>query len=394
MADPTEEIMNNTLRVAAILMGAVVMVNAPRAMAQEAPTPASNPSGSPDPTYPIKYHVPSVEEISKTLASIRERLENASPAKLVDSKTHEEVTDYSKPASTAFEHGHDKNFPQISYPMGVVYLLDADAARATGDQKFVEFDNKRFEIFAKAFPAMDKWPAEDTGRGNPFTGLLHPSSLDSCGAMAASMAKANRLKIGPDLSPITSRAVEWVSHQQFRLQDGTLARKRPRPESVWADDMYMGVPLLARTAAATNNKELFDDCVKQVVQINEKLFVKSTGLYTHGWAGDNIDNHPRHYWGRANGWCTRHPVVELLDLLPTDHPGHDQLIQILRSHAQGLAEVQSGNGMWHQVLDRPDSYLETSCTAMFSYAMAKGVNHGWLDAPTALGRLRSLDGMG
>ncbi len=57
------------------------------------------------------------------------------------------------------------------------------------------------------------------------------------------MAKANRLKIGPDLSPITSRAVNWVSHEQFRLQDGTLARKRPRPESVWADDMYMGVPL-------------------------------------------------------------------------------------------------------------------------------------------------------
>jgi unsaturated rhamnogalacturonyl hydrolase len=165
------------------------------------------------------------------------------------------------------------------------------------------------------------------------------------------------------------------------LQDGTLAHKRPRPESVWADDMYMGVPLLAQTAAATNDKEMFDDAAKQVIQINEKLFIKSKGLYTHGWASDNIDNHPYHYWGRANGWCAV-AVVELLDLLPEDHPARPQLVQILRAHAQGIAETQSGVGMWRQVMDRPDSYLETSCTAMFSYALAKGVNHGWLDAAT------------
>ncbi len=48
--------------------------------------------------------------------------------------------------------------------MGVVYYAMLSAAEETGDQKFVEFDNKRFEIFAKAFPAMDKWPADDTRR--------------------------------------------------------------------------------------------------------------------------------------------------------------------------------------------------------------------------------------
>ena len=49
---------------------------------------------------------------------------------------------------------------------------------------------------------------------------------------------------------------------------------------------------------------------------------------------------------------------------------------------RGVASRQSGKGLWHQLLDRPDSYLETSCTAMFSYSMAKGVNRGWLDAST------------
>jgi len=73
-------------------------------------------------------------------------------------------------------------------------------------------------------------------------------------------------------------------------------------------------------------------------------------------------------------------TVELLDLMPEDHPERDAVIKILKQHAQGVATVQSGAGLWHQMLDRTDSYLETSCSAMFTYSMAKAVNRGWLSA--------------
>jgi rhamnogalacturonyl hydrolase YesR len=81
-------------------------------------------------------------------------------------------------------------------------------------------------------------------------------------------------------------------------------------------------------------------------------------------------------------------TVELLDLLPEDHADRAELIKILQAHAKGAASAQGGKGLWHQVLDRIDSYEETSCTAMFSYSMAKGVNRGWLNpdqyAPVAI----------
>jgi rhamnogalacturonyl hydrolase YesR len=96
---------------------------------------------------------------------------------------------------------------------------------------------------------------------------------------------------------------------------------------------------------------------------------------------------PSYFWGRANGWVMV-ATVELLDLLPEDHSDRDALIKILQDQAKGTATVQSGSGLWHQMLDRPDSYLETSCTAMFVYSMAKGVNRGWLNpqqyGPTAI----------
>ena len=147
--------------------------------------------------------------------------------------------------------------------------------------------------------------------------------------------------------------------------------------------MYMSVPLLAQMGKLTGDKSYYDDAVKQVLQMSAHLFVPEKGLYAHGWHAGNPTNHPRYYWGRANGWCMV-AMVELLDVLPEDHPGRADVIKQLQLHARGIAEVQSGSGLWHQLLDREDSYLETSCTAMFTYSLAKGVNRGWLN-PTSYG---------
>ena len=225
-------------------------------------------------------------------------------------------------------------------------------------------------------------PLFTNARGrNIYRSWTRPVSLDSCGAVGAAFIKARRANIGPDFKPMIDRFADFVSHKQYRLDDGTLARKNPFPDSIWGDDMYMSVPLLAQMGALTNDKSYFDDAAKQVTQIAGYLFVPSSGLYTHGWHRSIGKNQPHYYWGRANGWCAM-ATVELLDVLPPDHPKRDELIKLLNAHAQGLASVQSGDGLWHQMLDRPDSFTETSASAMFTFAIANGVNHGWLDADT------------
>ena len=45
-----------------------------------------------------------------------------------------------------------------------------------------------------------------------------------------------------------------------------------------------------------------------------------------------------------------------------------------------MKNVQAPDGMWRQVLDQPDLWEETSCTAMFAYGIARAVNRGWIDA--------------
>jgi rhamnogalacturonyl hydrolase YesR len=77
-------------------------------------------------------------------------------------------------------------------------------------------------------------------------------------------------------------------------------------------------------------------------------------------------------------------MAELLSVMPEDHPQRAAILKLYRAHAQGLATLQAGSGLWHQMLDRQDTFLETSCTAMYTYAIARGVNRGWLD-PGAYG---------
>ena len=70
--------------------------------------------------------------------------------------------------------------------------------------------------------------------------------------------------------------------------------------------------------------------------------------------------------------------VHLLDHLPLNHPQRARLIQLLERQILGIAKYQNGEGLWHQVLDKNDSYPESSCSAMFVYGIAHAVNQGWI----------------
>ena len=73
-------------------------------------------------------------------------------------------------------------------------------------------------------------------------------------------------------------------------------------------------------------------------------------------------------------------MTEVLEVLPQDHPERQNILNLYKAHVKGIASYQSGTGFWHQLLDRNDSYLETSATAIFVYCIARGINKGWLDA--------------
>jgi len=326
--------------------------------------------------YPVPYQVPKPEEITTLLLRVRGHADDPKQLRLIDAKTKQEITDVSTPNPNA-------SASLGGYPMGVLHAGMLFAGEVTGDKAFTDFTARRFQFVGDRLPYFAALAAKNGMKGNAFRNFLEPTSLDACGAWGAALIKARLAGVGPDLKPVIDRYADYISHGQFRLADGTLARHSPQEESVWGDDMYMSVPFLAQMGKLTGDTRYYDDAIHQVVQISAKLFDGNRGLFAHAWSANTADSNPEFFWGRANGWCMM-AMVELLSVLPENHPGREQVLKILRAQIKGVAALQSGNGLWHQLLDRPDSYLETSCSAMFTFSIARAVNRGWV-SPAAFG---------
>jgi unsaturated rhamnogalacturonyl hydrolase len=92
-----------------------------------------------------------------------------------------------------------------------------------------------------------------------------------------------------------------------------------------------------------------------------------------------MDKYPQFHWARTNGWAVM-SMVELLEVLPENYDGRAKILDLLRCHIRGLANYQDGTGFWYQLIDRSDTYLETSATAIYTYSIARAVNRGYVDA--------------
>ena len=116
------------------------------------------------------------------------------------------------------------------------------------------------------------------------------------------------------------------------------------------------------------------------MQFADRMWIPEKKLFRHGWV-EEMQDPPAFFWGRANGWALL-TMSEILDVLPESHPQREKIMSLFKQHVQGLAALQSGEGFWHQLLDRNDSYLETSATAIYVYCIAHAINKGWIDALT------------
>lgn len=384
------------MRRPAVLLGLVLFAAAARGQQAATPQSSTPPADGPgrfQAAYPMQYEPMSVEDIAAVLARVHAYLDSTTPPRLVDRETGAEIADLSTPNPNATVARGD--FRIVSYEWGVTYSGMLHAAAATGDARYSDYVASRVKFIADVAPMFPPPPPgtpfqPGAGRNSAFLfrSVNAPRSLDDSGAMGAAFIKAARAGIHAGaLRPYIDRYLAFISSGQLRLADGTLARNRPLHNALWLDDLYMSVPALAQMGALTGDRSHFDDAVKQVLQFSARMFVPAKGLYMHGWI-QGMEPHPVFHWARANGWAIL-AITELLSVLPEDHPGRGAVLAQYRAHAAGLAAHQGGAGLWHQLLDRTDSYGETSATAMFVYSIARGIDRGWLD-PLAYGPMVSL----
>lgn len=201
--------------------------------------------------------------------------------------------------------------------------------------------------------------------------------LDDCSATGAGLIEAYKYSEDPDFLARINQTADHIMNKQDRLADGTFIRIRFDKTTLWADDLYMSVPFLARMANFTGDNKYFEEAIRQVKLFNEKLYAPEKGLFHHCWHKE-LNQHGVAFWGRANGWIMM-AQAELLSFLPGDYPQRQELIELLFRQIVNAARYQGSTGLWHQLMDKTDSFPESSSTSMFVYSIAKAVNNGWID---------------
>jgi len=261
------------------------------------------------------------------------------------------------------------------YESGVTLLGMARVWRQTGDARYSAYIKANIDAFVAPDGAIRTYqPAEynldQINQGKLLFPLFREAHDDRY------RLAAQRLRQQLRTHPRTSAGGFW--------------HKLIYPHQMWLDGVYMAGPFMAEYAAQFDEPGLFDEAVHEILLMERVARDPQTGLLYHGWDesrqqrwADPQTGCSPHFWARAVGWYAM-ALVDVLDFLPAAHPQRPAVIAVLQRLADAVSRVQDAeSGVWFQILDlgqRAGNYLEASASCMFVYALARGVQQGYLDA--------------
>jgi len=191
---------------------------------------------------------------------------------------------------------------------------------------------------------------------------------------------------------------------QPRTPDGGFWHKQRYTNQMWLDGIYMAEPFYAAMGRYfIRPNKAYDEVAKQFRLIDEHTYDAKTGLNYHGWDAAKIQPWANpatgcssNFWGRAEGWYAM-ALVDVLDYFPTNHPARPQILAAFQKTCAGIVKWQDAKtGLWWQVMDQGDrkgNYMEATASSMFVYALAKGVNRGFLPRADTAAAEKGYDGI-
>ena len=324
------------------------------------------------------------KETQQVLETVADRIISETSYRFIDKetgKTYQSTIGLSAKASVKVE----SRYNDWHYTNGVLNFGMYELGDLLAKKEYTRFVEKNFDFvfnqgnldyFKKLYDEERKKDWRSVQQLNWYM-FFRMVRLDDCGTMGASLIDVYRRDPQPAYRDYIDKVARHLLITEPRLRDNTICRYSPHENTIWADDLYMSISFLARMGKLTGDNKYFDDAVYQVKQYYNYLWDPEKQIFYHCYLTDIRQNGVAH-WARANGWIFM-AQADLLEVLPENYPGKEEVLKIFKEQAAGLARCQSESGLWHQLLDKNDSYLETSASAMFVFGMARGVNRGWLD---------------
>ena len=186
------------------------------------------------------------------------------------------------------------------------------------------------------------------------------------------------------------KAIE-LAHSQIlthpRTKEGNFWHKAIYHDQVWLDGLYMMQVFYTRYQSQYGGKD-YGDIIRQFQNVRRLMFDEEKKLYYHGydssktlfWA-DKDTGLSKNFWLRSIGWFLV-ALADVWDYMDGDESGREKIAAIFKEAIDGILIYQDKDSkLFWQVPNYPDregNYLETSGSAMVSYALLKGSRLGIL----------------
>lgn len=261
-----------------------------------------------------------------------------------------------------------------NYEQGLMLEAFYRIWKQSGDSKYFDYLKKNIDYYIEEDGTIKTYKSSDYNLDNLAPGriLLYLYQITS-----------------DEKYKIAAETLISQIYSQPRTRSGGFWHKKIYPDQMWLDGLYMAEPFYTQYSVVNNKPQNFDDVLRQFLLIEKNLKDERTGLYYHGWDesrkmkwADSVTGRSPNFWGRSVGWFMM-SLVDVLEILPSGHPGRIDLLRILRNLSDSLFRFREDNSkLWYQIIDKGalrGNYLEASASAMFIYSFAKGANNGWLD---------------
>jgi unsaturated rhamnogalacturonyl hydrolase len=186
---------------------------------------------------------------------------------------------------------------------------------------------------------------------------------------------AGKVTGDPAFATAADRMLDFLLHKAPRTREGLIYHNHIE-NLIWVDAIYMAPPFLAVAGHP-------EEAASQVAGYRRTLRSPDTGLYSHMWDEDRQAFQRKAFWGVGNGWAAAGMTRVVRALPDAMKARRDEMAGWIRDLVDACLRHQRPDGLFHDVLDDPRTFVETNAAQMLAYTIYRGVRGGWLPASYA-----------
>jgi rhamnogalacturonyl hydrolase YesR len=168
-------------------------------------------------------------------------------------------------------------------------------------------------------------------------------------------------------SQVLATAGKMVRSQK-RTSEGLMTASSAKDDQIFIDVAFAVTPYLLYSGLKIKNNQYIDLAVKETLDLFRILKDKKTGLLHQARGFNGAGSISDDNWSRGNGWGAFALAILVRDL-PLDHPKRKEVVELAQQFFTATLRYQNKDGLWHQEMTDPASYVETSGSGLLLYGM-------------------------